>query len=183
MPKANPADMEISEQVIIDRVHLIRGMKIMLDKDLAEMYGVETFRLNESVKRNHSRFPHDFMFQLTQDEFKSLISQNAISNNRGRGGTRKLPYAFTEQGVAMLSSVLNSETAIQVNIRIIRVFTKMKQMLLDNKELYSKIEKIERKLTDHDKDLQNIFIILKKLLQVPDPVKRNPIGFPYPKKK
>lgn len=183
MPKANPADMEISEQVIIDRVHLIRGMKIMLDKDLAEMYGVQTSVLNQAVKRNIPRFPDDFMFRLSQNEFESLISQFVISKQTGRGGTRKLPYAFTEQGVAMLSSVLNSETAIQVNIRIIRVFTKMKQMLLDNKELYSKIEKIETKLTDHDKDLQNIFIILKKLLQVPDPVKRNPIGFPYPKKK
>ncbi len=175
--------MEISEQVIIDRVHNIRGIKVMLDKDLAEIYGVETFRLNESVKRNSSRFPTDFMFQLTPDEFKSLISQNAISNKTGRGGTRKLPYAFTEQGVAMLSSVLNSETAIQVNIQIIRVFTKMKQLLMDNKELFLKIEKIERKLTAHDTDLQNIFTILKKLLQDPDPGKRNPIGFPYPKKK
>jgi len=175
--------MEISEQIIIDRVQNIRGIKVMLDKDLAERYGVETFRLNEAGKRNNSRFPSDFMFQLSHEEFNSLISQNAISKNTGRGGTRKLPYAFTEQGVAMLSSVLNSETAIQVNIQIIRVFTKMKQLLLDNKELFLKIEKIERKLTEHDKDLQNIFTILKKLLPNPDPVKRNPIGFPYPKKK
>jgi len=183
MPKAKTGDIVISEQTIIDRVYNIRRQKIMLDKDLAEIYGVQTFRLNESVKRNPSRFPSDFMFQLNQGEFESLISQNAISNNKGRGGTRKLPFAFTEHGVAMLSSVLNSETAIQVNIQVIRVFTKMKQLLLDNKELFLKIEKIERKLTEHDTDLQNIFIILKKLLQAPEPTKRGPIGFPYPKKK
>jgi len=175
--------MEINEQLIVDRVLVIRGVKIMLDKDLAEMYGVSTAALNQAVKRNISRFPDDFMFQLSSESFKSLISQNVISKRIGRGGTRKLPYAFTEQGVAMLSSVLNSETAIQVNIQIIRVFTKMKQLLLENKELFSKIEKVEKQLTNHDKDLQNIFTILKKLISIPDSTKRNPIGFPYPKKK
>jgi hypothetical protein len=108
------------------------------------------------------------------------MSQNATSS---WGGNRKLPNAFTEQGVAMLSSVLNSETAIQVNIQIIRVFTKMKQLLLENKELFLKIEKVEKQLTNHDKDLQNIFTILKKLIPLPETVNRNPIGFPYPKKK
>ena len=172
--------MEITEQLIVDRVLLIRGIKVMLDKDLAEMYGVEVKRLNEQVKRNHTRFPQDFMFQVSMDEWINLKSQNATSS---WGGNRKLPYAFTEQGVAMLSSVLNSETAIQVNIQIIRVFTKMKQLLLENKELLLKIDKAEKKLTDHDKDLQNIFTILKKLISLPESTKRNPIGFPYPKKK
>ena len=172
--------MEITEQLIVDRVLLIRGIKVMLDKDLAEMYGVEVKRLNEQVKRNHTRFPQDFMFQVSMDEWINLKSQNATSS---WGGNRKLPYAFTEQGVAMLSSVLNSETAIQVNIQIIRVFTKMKQLLLENKELFLKIEKVEKQLTDHDKDLQNIFTILKKLISLPESTKRNPIGFPYPKKK
>jgi phage regulator Rha-like protein len=120
------------------------------------------------------------MFQISIDELFHLKSQNATSS---WGGNRKLPYVFTEQGVAMLSSVLNSETAIQVNIQIIRVFTKMKQLLLENKELFSKIEKVEKQLTNHDKDLQNIFTILKKLISIPDSTKRNPIGFPYPKKK
>ena len=175
--------MEVTEQLIIERVHFIRGIKVMLDKDLAAMYSVTTSALNQAVKRNNQRFPIDFMFQLTPDEFESLISQIVISKQSIRGGTRKLPYVFTEQGVAMLSSVLKSETAIQVNIQIIRVFIKMKQLLLDNKELFLKIEKIENKLTAHDKDLQNIFTILKKLLQTSDTVKRNPIGFPYPKKK
>lgn len=127
-------------------MYFIRGMKVMLDKDLAEMYGVEVKRLNESVKRNSSRFPDDFMFQLTETEWKSLKSQIATSKIEGRGGVRKLPFAFTEQGVAMLSSVLNSDTAIAVNIQIIRVFTKMKALLFDNKELWNKIEKIERHL-------------------------------------
>lgn len=181
MQKAKQPFVEIAEQVIIDRVHIIRGMKVMLDRDLAKMYSVPTSALNQAVKRNNKRFPSDFMFQLTIVEFESLISQNVISKIQGRGGIRKLPYAFTEQGVAMLSSVLNSETAIQVNIRIIRVFTKMKQLLLDNKDLYLKIEKIENKLTAHDEDIQNIFVILKKLLQ-PTPIKRKAIGFPYPNK-
>ena len=153
--------MEINEQLIVDRVLLIRGIKIMLDKDLAEMYGVSTASLNQAVKRNISRFPDDFMFQLSSENFKFLISHSVISKKEGRGGTRKLPYAFTEQGEAMLSSVLNSETAIQVNIQIIRVFTKMKQLLLENKELFLKIEKVEKQLTNHDKDLHNIFTILK----------------------
>ncbi len=181
MPKTKQAIVEITEQLIIDRVHIIRGVKVMLDKDLAEMYGVQTSALNQAVKRNSLRFPDDFMFQLSQKEFESLISQTVISKQVGRGGTRKLPYVFTEQGVAMLSSVLNSETAIQVNIQIIRVFIKMKQLLLDNKELYLKIERIENKLTAHDEDIQNIFVILKKLLQ-PPPIKRKAIGFPYPNK-
>jgi len=181
MTKTKQAIVKITEQLIIDRVHSIRGMKVMLDKDLADMYGVQTSALNQAVKRNSLRFPDDFMFQLSQKEFESLISQSVISKQVGRGGTRKLPYAFTEQGVAMISSVLNSETAIQVNIQIIRVFIKMKQLLLDNKDLYLKIERIENKLTAHDEDIQNIFVILKKLLQ-PPPIKRKIIGFPYPNK-
>ena len=158
----------------MDRVLVIRGVKIMLDKDLAEIYGVEVKRLNEQVKRNHTRFPADFMFQLSSEEWLHLMSQNATSS---WGGNRKLPNAFTEQGVAMLSSVLNSETAIQVNIQIIRVFTKMKQLLLENKELFLKIEKVEKRLTNHDKDLQNIFTILKKLIPLPETDKEIQLDF------
>jgi len=176
MPKLNLPIEKVSEKNILEKVYLIRGQKIMLDKDLAEMYGVPTFRLNESVKRNITRFPDDFMFQLTEIEFKSLISQFAISKNKGRGGTRKLPYAFTEQGVAMLSSVLNSETAIQVNIQIIRLFTKMKQLILDNKDLWMKIEKIEQHLIKNDEEIKTVFAYLKKLL-VQENKPRNPIGF------
>ncbi len=181
MSKAKLSAGQIAESVIVEKVHLIRGVKLMLDKDLAEMYRVETFNLNKAVKRKINRFPADFMFQLSKEEFQNLIFQNGIS--KSWGGTRKLPYAFTEQGVAMLSSVLNSDTAIQVNIQIIRVFTKMKQLLLDNKELFIKIDKLENQLTAHDEDLKKVFIMLKRLLQDPNPVKRNPIGFPYPNKK
>ena len=181
MSKPKQPFAQITKQLIIDRVHSIRGMKVLLDKGLVKMYGVQTSALNQAVKRNSLRFPDDFMFQLSQKEFESLISQSVISKQVGRGGTRKLPYAFTQQGVAMISSVLNSETAIQVNIQIIRVFIKMKQLLLDNKDLYLKIERIENKLTAHDEDIQNIFVILKKLLQ-PPPIKRKIIGFPYPNK-
>jgi hypothetical protein len=179
MTKTKQVIVDITEAGIIERIYIIRGVKVMLDKDLAEMYGVEVKRLNESVNRNKLRFPEDFMFQLTQDEWQNLKSQFATSS---WGGIRKLPYAFTEQGVAMLSSILHSETAIAVNIQIIRVFTKMKQALLDNKELFLKIERIEKKLTGHDEELENIFKILKKLLQ-PASVKRKAIGFPYPNKK
>src|SRR3989338_5055051 len=115
-------------EVIESKIYIIRGRKVMLDADLASLYGVPTHHLNWSVKRNIERFPRDFMFQLTAEENKSLISQIAISN-KGRGGRRFLPYAFTEQGVAMLSSVLNSELAIQVNIQIIRTFVKLREML------------------------------------------------------
>jgi hypothetical protein len=150
----------------------------MLDRDLAEMYGVEVKRLNEAVKRNISRFPEDFMFQLAQNEWQNLKSQFATSS---WGGARKPPYAFTEQGVAMLSSVLNSETAIQVNIQIIRLFTKMKQLILDNKDLWMKIEKIEQHLLKNDEEIKNIFAYLKKLL-IQENKPRTPIGFKVPGK-
>jgi len=162
-----------SESEIINRIYIIRGQKIMLDKDLAEMYDAEVKVLNQSVKRNISRFPEDFMFQLTNEEWKSLKSQIVTSN---RGGIRKLPYAFTEQGVAMLSSVLRSERAIQVNIQIIRVYTKMKQILFDNKELWLKIEKIEQSLIKKDEEVKAIFKILKKLL-MQEQKPRTEIGF------
>ena len=171
-----------SDADIIDHIYFIRGQKVMLDKDLAEMYDVMTHRLNEAVKRNSSRFPDDFMFRLNAQEFQTLISQNAISKNIGRGGTRKLPYAFTEQGVAMLSSVLKSERAIQVNIQIIRVYTKMKQVLLDNKDLWLKIEKIEQALVKKNEEVKAIFDILKKLL-IQEAKPRNEVGFLASKKR
>lgn len=114
----------ISEDIIINKIYLIRGQKVMIDRDLAEMYGVETRALNQAIKRNEKRFPSDFMFKMTSEELSDWISQNVISN-RERMGLRKPPNVFTEQGVAMLSSVLNSETAIEVNIQIIRIFTRI----------------------------------------------------------
>ena len=176
MPMATFPVIKVQEETILEKIYLIRGQKVMLDRDLAEMYGVEVRVLNQAVKRNATRFPEDFMFQLTEIEFRSLISQFVISKNKGRGGTRKLPFVFTEQGVAMLSSVLNSETAIQVNIQIIRLFTKMKQLILDNKDLWMKIEKIEQHLIKNDEEIKTVFAYLKKLL-VQENKPRNPIGF------
>jgi hypothetical protein len=171
--------IKVTEEKIVEKVYLIRGMKVMLDKDLAEMYGVEVKVLNQAVKRKIQRFPVDFMFQLTESEWQNLKSQFVTSS---WGGSRKLPLAFTEQGVAMLSSVLNSDTAIEVNIQIIRVFTKMKALLFDNKELWNKIEKIERHLIKHDGEIKVIFEYLKKLL-IQEAKPRKAIGFPYPNKK
>ena len=131
----------------------------MLDSDLADLYGVETRRLNEQIKRNIERFPEDFMFQLTEPEFENLKSQFATSS---WGGRRKLPYAFTEHGVLMLSSVLNSELAIKVNIQIMRVYTKIRNMLATHKDLLLKFEQFETKLADHD---DKIMLILEYIKQ------------------
>ncbi|MFT4155850.1 MAG: ORF6N domain-containing protein [Parafilimonas sp.] len=161
------------DEAVINKIYLIRGQKVMLDRDLAEMYGVETRRLNEQVKRNKDRFPKDFMFQLSSKEFENLISQFATSS---WGGIRKLPFAFTEQGVAMLSGVLNSAIAIQVNIQIIRIFTKMREMLLTNKDILLTLEKLENDVTTNKQDIATIFEALKQLL-TPPAEKRIRIGF------
>lgn len=158
----------------------------MLDKDLAEMYDVGVKALNQSVKRNVQRFPEDFMFQLSNEEWENLKSQIVTSSSAATptnwGGTRKLPFAFTEQGVAMLSSVLRSGRAIQVNIQIIRVYMKMRQLLVDNKEIWLKLERIEQSLVKKDDEIAAIFKILKNLL-VQEQKARNPIGFRIPQKK
>ena len=163
--------LAIIEERIINKIYKIRGKKIMLDLDLAEMYAVETKQLKRQVKRNIERFPKDFMFVLTGSEYKNLRSQFGTSS---WGGTRYMPMAFTEQGVAMLSSVLNSQTAISVNIQIIRVFTKMKELLLTNKDVLLKLEQLEKKmikqdtrLQKYDEDKKIIFEALKKLLNPP----------------
>jgi len=166
----------IPDELVINKIYIIRGQKVMLDRDLAELYAVTTSNLNLAVKRNKDRFPDDFMFQLTREEFQSLILQFAISKKAGRGGIRKLPYAFTEQGVSMLSGVLNSETAIRVHIQIIRVFAKMRELMLTHKDILLQLEKIEKKLTGHDEDMQLIFKYLKQLLNPPQPP-RQKIGF------
>jgi len=150
----------LSEEMIVNKIFLIRNKKIMLDKDLAELYGVSTKVLKQQVKRNAERFPDDFMFELSNEEFYNLRSQIVTSN---RGGTRYLPMVFTEQGVAMLSSVLNSQQAILVNIQIIRVFTKIRELLFSHKEILEKLEKLERKDTEHDKSISMIFKYLKQL--------------------
>ena len=164
-----------AEQKILNRIYVIRNQKVMLDEDLAEMYGVETRRLNEQVKRNSKRFPKDFMFSLTKKEYENLKSQNATSN---WGGRRKLPKAFTEQGVAMLSSVLNSNVAIEVNIRIIRVFTKLREYALTHKEILLQLSKLEKEVKGNSKDIENIFMVLKELIEKQSiHVPRRRIGF------
>lgn len=137
------------------RIFIIRGRKIMLDRDLAKLYGVTTGNLNLAVKRNLERFPDDFMFQLAKEEFQNLILQFAISR---WGGPRKLPYAFTEQGIAMLSSVLSSKRAIQINIQIMRIFTKIRGLTLNYEDLRQKIESMERR---YDKKFRIIFNAIK----------------------
>ena len=163
----------LPDELIINKIYLIRGQKVILDKDLAEMYGIETKRLKEAVRRNSERFPKDFMFTLTQKEFQHLRSQFATSS---WGGIRYLPTAFTEQGVAMLSGVLNSQVAVQVHIQIIRIFTKMKEMLLTNKDILLKLEKMEKDVKENKEDIAMIFEALKQLLNPQQP-KRRMIGF------
>ncbi|MCK4648713.1 ORF6N domain-containing protein [bacterium] len=160
----------IPSERIESKILLLRGKKVMLDRDLAALYGVPTRRLNEQVKRNRKRFPEDFMFQLNKREFEILKSHFATSS---WGGIRKLPYAFTEQGVAMLSSVLNSDRAIQVNIQIMRTFTKLREMLLTHADLRRKIEAMERK---YDKRFRIVFEALKRLIEPPTK-KMKEIGF------
>jgi ORF6N domain len=153
----------------------------MFDKDLASLYGVTTFRLNEAVKRNKSRFPEDFMFQLTKEENEILTSQIAISKS-GRGGRRTMPYVFTEQGVAMLSGVLNSERAVQVNIGIMRAFVNMRKMLSTNEEVSKKLADIEDKLGNHDEHFKKVFTAIRLLMSPPSKSDKQ-IGFIHEGKK
>jgi hypothetical protein len=155
---------DITEPLIESKIYLIRGQKVMLDFDLAEMYGVETKRLKEQVRRNIERFPEDFMFELAPEEFRTLRSQIATSN---WGGTRYTPFAFTEHGVLMLSSVLRSDQAIQVNIQIMRVYSKMKELLVMHKDILVKLEQLEKKTDRHDEQIDLIFDYIKKLVEPP----------------
>jgi len=155
----------ISDEAIISKIYLIRGKKVMIDRDLALLYDVETRVLNQAVKRNLKRFPDDFMFQMTKEEMQDWKSQIVISN-RENMGLRKPPQVFTEQGVAMLSSVLNSDRAIQVNIQIIRVFTKMRELLTTHKEILAKLEKLENKDIEQDEKIMLIFEYLRQLEKV-----------------
>jgi hypothetical protein len=167
----------VAEQKILNKIYAIRGEKVMLDLDLAEMYGVETKQLKRQVKRNMDRFPKDFMFELSKKEFENLRSQ--IGTSRW-GGTRYMPMAFTEQGVAMLSSVLNSKTAIEVNIRVIRVFTKIRQYALTHKEILLQLAKLEKETKGNSKDIENIFAVLKELIEKQSkPTPRSRIGFKH----
>jgi len=165
----------ISENDILDCIIRIRGKKVMIDRDLASIYGVTTKRLNEQVKRNLSRFPEDFLFQLTKDEKAEVVAN--CDHLKSLVFSHQLPYAFTEHGTVMLACVLNSEKAIQANIQIVRVFTAIRELSLHNKDMLLKIEQIEQKIGMHDKEIAVIFNTLKKMLE-PKPIpKRNRIGF------
>ncbi len=159
-------------EVIEAKILLIRGQKVMLDSDLAALYKVETKILNKAVKRNEKRFPADFMFQLTAEETKSLRFHFGTSN-AGRGGRRYKPYAFTEQGVAMLSSVLNSDRAIEVNVQIMRAFVKLREMIASNKELAKKLDELEKK---YDRQFKVVFDAIRQLMTPPE-TKEKKIGF------
>jgi len=169
-----------TEDLIIQKIYCIRGQKVMLDRDLAILYDVETKRLKEAVKRNIKRFPEDFMFEMTKDEFEIWRSQIATSKSDNKG-LRYAPFCFTEQGLTMLSCVLNSERAILMNIQIIRVFTRMREMLLTHKEILLKLERLEKQVSNNNEDIQLIFETLKNLLTQKAET-RIPIGFKIEKK-
>jgi ORF6N domain-containing protein len=153
----------------------VRGQKVMLDSDLAKLYGVETKALNRAVNRNRGRFPADFMFELTSQELRALRYQIGTSN-AGRGGRRTLPYAFTEQGVAVLSSVLRSRRAVLVNVAIMRAFVRLRQLLTTNKELAHQLAELERKLENHDDSIRSLFDAIRQLMTPPE-LPRRRIGF------
>ncbi len=166
--------VSIVEEKIIDKIYLIRGQKVMIDRDIAELYGVETRRLKEQVNRNINRFPGHFMFELTTEEYESLRSQNATLKQGAH--SKYLPYAFTEHGVLMLSNVLKSGRAIEMSIKIIDVFVKLREMLLTHKDILLKLEQLEKTVTAHDENIELIFSALKELINPPQPPRRK-IGF------
>lgn len=169
--------LPVPAELIERRIHSLRRQRVMLDADLADLYTFLTYRLNEAVKRNQNRFPEDFMFQLTREESDSLISQFAMSKV-GRGGRRSLPYAFTEQGVAMLSSVLKSDRAVFVNIAIMQAFVKLREFMATHQELAQKIEAPEARYDHRDDEIQVIFDAIKKLPDPPQPASpKRAIGF------
>lgn len=171
-------ELLVPSERIENAILLVRGQKVLLDVDLAKLYGVSTKRLNEQVSRNLTRFPPDFMFQLTKVEFENWRSQIATSNPAARMGLRRRPRAFTEQGVAMLSSVLNSERAVEVNIAIMRAFVRLREVLATHKELARKLEELEQKLGGHDDKFRLVFEAIRQLMLPPprsEPQRR--IGF------
>ncbi len=182
----------LSEQFIENKIYFIRGKKVMLDRDLAEMYGVTTGNLNKAVKRNLNRFPEEFVFQLTKEELRNLIFQIGISKKdrinlkfqfgtSSWGGTRKLPYAFTEHGVPMLATVIRSERADKITILVIKTFVKVGEIIANNKEIAAKLKELESKSDKHDKEIQLIFQAIKELIETKksDATPRKQVGYKY----
>jgi phage regulator Rha-like protein len=155
----------VTDEIVLSKIFYLRDHKVMLDKDLAELYGAEPRRLRQQVKRNMERFPAHFMFQLTENEIDTMVTQNVSPSKQHLGGY--LPYAFTEHGVLMLANVLRSKKAIQVSLRIIEIFVKMRELLSTHKDVLLKLEQLEKKVTGHDADVQIIFKCLKQLLDPP----------------
>jgi hypothetical protein len=156
-------------------IYLIRGQRVMLDSDLAAIYKVKTKRLTEQLRRNRNRFPKDFAFQLTTEEFTNLKSHFATSSSHG--GKRKLPWVFTEHGAIMLASVLNSDIAVQASVRVVRAFVQMREMVAASKQLATKLEELEQRLDSHDEAIVNLFAALKRLLEPTEPRRKREIGF------
>ncbi|MBL7899053.1 MAG: ORF6N domain-containing protein [Crocinitomicaceae bacterium] len=168
----------ITDEHVLNKIYEIRGEKVMLDRDLAQLYGVETKYLKRQVKRNVERFPADFMFELSKEEFENWRCQFGTSNSSDKMSFRVAPFAFTEQGVAQLSSVLNSQRAILVNIQIIRLFTRMRKMILSHNELMKEIDEIRKKVADQDNKIELVFDYLTKFItQNEQEVSRKQIGF------
>ncbi len=168
----------VGEQKILSRIYVVRGEKIMLDKDLAELFGIETRALKQAVKRNIERFPKDFMFAMTNKEIDSMVSQNVIPSKSYFGGAS--PFCFTEQGVTMLSCILNSKTAIEVNLRVVRVFVKMRAYALTHNDILLQLVKMEKEVKGNGTDIENIFMVLKELLEKDSkPTPRNKIGYKH----
>jgi len=165
-----------SALAVESRIFVLRGQKVILDNDLAELYGVPVKRLNEQIKRNQERFPQDFMFQLSAEEQQSLRSQNATSK---RGGRRYLPYAFTEHGAIMAATVLNSERAVEMSVFVVRAFVRLREMLSTNQQLSGKIDELERRLDTHDASIQDLIEAIRELME-PPPASGRPIGFQLP---
>jgi phage regulator Rha-like protein len=174
MSKTKRDEGPLPPAVIERKIYLLRRQKVMLDSDLAALYGVETKQLNKAVKRNAERFPSDFMFQLTPAEARALRFQIGTSNGESRGGRRYLPYVFTQEGVAMLSSVLKSSRAVQVNIAIMRAFVRLRQILATNRELAAKVEEMERR---YDAHFKAIFEVIQALVAQPEESARGELGF------
>lgn len=164
----------VPKDVLLNKIYFFRNEKVMIDRDLAVLYGTKAIRLREQVKRNITRFPSHFMFQLTEQEVELLVSQNAIPSKSHLGGA--LPYAFTEHGVLMLANVLKSERAIEMSIKIIDVFVKLREMLLTHKDILLKLEQLEKQVVQNSEEIQVIFNALKQLLNPPHEL-REPIGF------
>lgn len=174
MAKATKKSFRIPDQVVINKILIIREKKVMVDKDIAELYGVPTKRLNEQVKRNKKRFPEDFMFQLTEEEKQEVVAN--CDHLKNLKYSPNLPFVFTEHGAVMLASVLNSDRAIEVNIQIVRIFIQMREMVLTNKDILIRLEQLEKQVTGHDENIHMIFEALKQLLNPPQKPRQR-IGF------